>query len=442
LFLGLVLLWAAVHPGVRAFLANGFHSQETGYVHLQGTERWAANLGRYIATLFNLPITGYPTSWPMELTPFALGAVALLLAGIGISLPAAPSDQPSDPLSMGRVAAVSAFLALPPLVLDTALIGHWAPYYVGLAGIGGALFIGAALSRLPRGASMGVLALFLLLGVQCRGVDSPTEVAFSERNMLQASHALRFLEGRFRELRPTMPRGAELLISVGQSGTLGIFQTIHEGKAPRVWYHDPTLNPLPPEQRTGHTPWLLFRTTPVMSVAEIDPDSVTYRWSGTVGPFPEEISGPVRAFARGTAACGQTDHAVRILQRLQTLPPEKIHAYDRRLTAMVLLSGGREADAAQVLNTTPSYPRLETLRMVKKLLLEPTNRAHMDSCVFRAFGISLQNPQDVRDLLRMFWADRQLEETARFAARLQSLSPGDSESIAILRAMKYTQRAR
>jgi len=305
--------------------------------------------------------------------------------------------------------------------------------------------MGTLLSRLPIGAAAGVLALFLLFGVKCRGLDSP-QVAFSERNMQMGGRAVRFLEDRFKELRPRMPRGAELLISVGQSGTLGIFQTIHDGKAPRVWYHDPTLNPLPPEQRTGHTPWLLFRTTPVaeidpdglpvMTVVEIDPDSLTYRWSEAAEPFPEEISRPARSFARGTAACGDIGRAVRILQKIQMRPPEALHAYDRRLAAMALLSGGREAEANEILESTPAYTRTETLSMVKKLVLEPTNRARVDSCVYRAFGVSLQNPEDVRDLLRMFWRDGERREAARFATRLQALVPGDNESAAILRATR------
>jgi len=123
LFLALALAWGAVHPGVRLFLVHGPRSQATGYVHLQGGEHWAPYVGRYLATLFNLPITGYANTWPHELTPFAWAAVALLLSGIWFGRSAALHSA-SQPVPMGRLVAVSALLALPPLILDTALIGH------------------------------------------------------------------------------------------------------------------------------------------------------------------------------------------------------------------------------------------------------------------------------------------------------------------------------
>ena len=428
----LVALWATVHPGVHAFLAHGIRNETTGYVHLQNPGNWAAHIGRYLLILFNLPVTGYPDAWPRELTPFALGAAAILLAGLWIGVSRIPPDRPAESAPLSRIGALAALLVLPPLVLDTAMVGHWAPYYACLPGIGGALLLGVMLSKLPRGISMALLALFLLMGVRCRGIDSP-DLAFTERNMVAGSRAVRIVEKRFRQLRPTMPRAAELLISVGATGTLGMFQTIHQGQAPRVWYGDPTLDARPPEQWKGGTPWLLFRTTSFLGVAEIEPESLGYIWAGEIEPDQDEIARPIRAFARGAAACGLTDQAVRILRKISSLPPDSMRDYDKRLTALALLAGGRESEAAQILARVPPFPRLETLRMVKKLLNEPTKRPQVDSSVFRAFGLSEDDPHDVRDLLRLFRADGEMQQAAYFAVRLQRLVPGDPESAGILR---------
>lgn len=434
LCLGLIALWAAVHPGVHAFVTHGFRSAATGYVHVEHPERWAMYLGRYLLTMFNLPLTGYPTTWPADLTVYAFMALALLLGGLWIIRPAFPR-RPASPerISAGRAAAVAALIAVPPLALDTLLVGHWAPYYVSLPGIGAAILMGVLLSRISDGRAAVCLSLYLLLGVSCRGIAA-AELAFTERNFVEASRAVRLVEARFRQLRPTMPRGAEILLSVGTTGTLGVFQTMHQGQAPRIWYGDPTLLVLPPEQRTNRgKPDLLFRITQVLSVAELAPDSLGYRWAGGIEPLTQDITGPVRAFARGTAASGDPDRAIQIFRKLTTLPPESMHPYDQRLIAMVLLSAGRKAEAEQILQTTPAYSQEISIEMAMKLLKEPTRRAAVDSSIFIAFGLSMQDPTVVREIMRRLQADGQFEQAAHFARRLQALVPGDKESAALLR---------
>jgi hypothetical protein len=386
---GVAALWAAVHPGVHAFLTHGPRSAATGYVHLQGWGHAPLHVLRYLLVLFNVPLTGYPSAWPGDLTPFAVMAAAVLLMGLGLGVGAgaAPEMRVSEPISLGRVAGIAALIAVPPLLLDTALIGHWAPYYTCLPGIGTALLLGTALSKIPRTVAVLALAVFLLSGVRCRGIDAP-ELAFTEANTVRGSQAVRIVESRFRDLRPTMPHGAELLISVSASGTLGIYQTIHQGQAPRVWYGDPTLDARMPEKRQGGRPALLFRTTSLLSVLEIQPDSLGYRWSGETAPDPLEIAGPIRSYARGSAACGRIEEALRILGDLCDGDPDTLRMYDQRLTALALLAGGREAEAQAILDRTPAYPPNVTAAMIRKLLVEGTGRAAVDSNLYRAFGMS------------------------------------------------------
>lgn len=429
---GVTALWAAIHPAFRAYAAHGIRSEAIGYVHLQSPEHGALWIGRYLLLLLHLPVPGFPTIWPGDLTGYAAASVVILLVALEILVPKLPPERPPGPVAFSRIAALAALLVLPPLVLDTLMVGHWAPYYVCLPGMGGALLMGALLSKVPRGIAALCLALFLLLGVRCRGIDAPDALAFTESNMVRGSRAIHTLEARFKRLRPSFPKGSELLISVGASGTLGIDQTIRRGQAPRVWYQDPTLDARSPEERLRTGPLLLFRTTTDLTVAEILPEKEDYHWEGVVEPDVEEIVAPIYSLVRGTAACGDVEGALRILKMLRSLPGTEGH-YEDRIQAMVLLGNGRKEEAARILATVPPYPRQLTLRMVIKLMDQPTRRERMDSSILPAFGLSEDNAQDVRDVMRQARADEKPWRAVDFATRLQRLLPGDAESAEVLR---------
>ena len=382
---GVALVWAAVHPGVRAFLQHGIRSEATGYVHLQDPGQWPVQGLRYLLLLVHAPITSRPVVWPEDLLNVAVAAVAVLVVGAWIGLGGA-SRPAQEPASLPRTAALAGLMAL-PLPLDVVLIGHVAPYYTCLPGIGFTLVLGALLSRLPRPVSVVVLAGFLLMGVRSRGIETPDQ-AFTEANMVHASEAIRTVEKRFQESRATVPRGTELLISVGATGTLGVNQTIQQGQAPRLWYHDPTLVAHQPERMEGRRSELLFRLTSDLTVVAIEPRSLDYRWTGDIEPGLNEIGGCIRAYVRGAAACGRTDHALQVLDSLSSVMPESLRIYNRHLRAMVLLAAGRRAEAESILARTASFDPELTARMMRKLLREPTGRAAMDTTVYRAFGMS------------------------------------------------------
>jgi len=99
----------------------------------------------------------------------------------------------------------------------------------------------------------------------------------------------------------------------------------------------------------------------------------------------------------------------------------------------VLFANGRKEEAARILATVPPYPRQLTLRMVIKLMDQPTRRERMDSCILPAFGLSADNAQDVRDVMRQAREDGKPWRAVDFATRLQRLVPGDAESAEVLR---------
>ena len=64
---------------------------------------------------------------------------------------------------------------------------------------------------------------------------------------------------------------------------------------------------------------------------------------------------------------------------------------------------------------------------------DPTARADLDSCAYRAFGISTEDPEAMRHLMRLFGEVGYRAQAEHFAHRLQRLSPGDSEADGVLR---------
>ena len=433
-YLGLVVLWAAVHRGVHVFLAHGFSSAATGYVHAQSPETWPLKAGRYLLHLFNVPWTGHATGWPRDLTPYAIVGLGLLAISLWVGLRAADRSATASPrISTGRAVALAALLALPPLALDVALVGHWAPYYLALPGLGGALLLGVLLSRSSFPFVALVLSGYLVLGVWCRGVADPETLAFTEENFLAGSRATRDVERHFKTLYESLPPGSHLLVSVAQTGTLGVAQTMHQGQAPRIWYGDPSLETLHPMQRRDATrPQFLFRVMSDLHVLEIDPDSIRFRSSGGTQPHPDEVGRTIRSYARGIAATGESDRAVRILERLGHVDGGLLYDYDLRLAAMIRYAEGRVVEAETLKARSPLIPREFAIDMVGKVFAEPTD-PKIDSCAYWAFDVSPTDTSAVARLMRLFRDGGYHDQACDFARRMRQLAPRDAESIEILR---------
>ena len=435
LYLGLAAVWGAVHRGVQAFLAHGFSSVTTGYVHAQSPESWPLKAGRYLLHLFNVPWTGHATRWPSDLMLCGIVGVGLLAVSLWLGLRSADRGATATTtISTRRAIVLAALLVLPPLALDVVLVGHWAPYYLALPGLGAALLLGVLLSRSSIPIVTFVLSGYLILGLWCRGVADPETLAFTEENFLAGSRATRDVERNFKGLHESFPPGSHLLVSVGQTGTLGIAQTLHQGQAPRLWYRDPSLETLlPQERRDSARPQFLFRVMSDLHVLEIDPDSLRVRSSGGTQPHPDEIGRTIRSYARGLAATGESDRAVRILERLGQVDGGLLYDYDLRLAAMIRYAQGRFVEAETLKARSSLIPREFAIDMVGKVLAEPTADSAMDSCAFWAFDASPTDTSVVARLMRLFRDGGYRDQACVFARRMRELAPEDTESVEILR---------
>ncbi|RPJ32762.1 MAG: hypothetical protein EHM35_11190, partial [Planctomycetaceae bacterium] len=281
---GLALAWAASHPGIRELVSKAFVGEPYAHVGFKNVALFEHQTTRYLLTLVNVPITGAETPWPMERTGYGVAALALALGSLWLrsSVTRPPTTlMKGPPLSLHRVALLADLIVIPGILLQALLLNRWAAYFVCLPAVGTSLLIGVLFARVPLAlASLGVI-ICMGLGIWCHGIGVSGGGILTERSFAEASRAIRDVERGFRKLRPTLPRGSQVLASVAASGPLGIHQTIHDGQALRIWYGDPTIRTLRPERRLAGPPAeFLFRITSSREVVEIDPDRGTYRSSG------------------------------------------------------------------------------------------------------------------------------------------------------------------
>jgi hypothetical protein len=425
-YAALILAWAAIHPGIHSLLGRGLHAEATGYVGLEHPDRWGRYFVRYLGTAWNVPITGTATAWPAELTPWLIAALIVLVVGLPIAgVWRRASIASGQPVPTGRLVVLGLLLTVPALLLPTFLVRPWVPYLAAPAALGASLLLGVGLNRAPAGVAPVVLALFLALGVWCRGITIPGELVWSEPVLVDASQAIHRVESNFRTLRAGMPRGAQALVSVAQTGTRGINSTLVGAQALSVWYDDPSLKTTRPELRKGGAATdLLFRVTAGLDVVEIDPDQCLYR-STSVSLDPNDIGRPIVSYARGVAASGDAERSVRILELLARHDQGEFRSYDLRLAAMVESWAGNEREAARLLAAADTLPREIALDLMARVFGDPTARADLDSCAYAAFNISPDDPDALRYLIRRFRDVGFTAQAEHFEARLRRIAPAD-----------------
>jgi len=439
---GLALAWGLLHPGIRLFFRTGFFVHERpGYLGFRNLAVTMLNARRYLVTLFNLPATGWATRWPWDRA--VVGAAAACISVLGFLLVRRAEERSDSRFPVWRAALIGILLAIPMLVLPSLIIQRWVAYYACLPALGMALFLGVLLARAPAAAVCAWLIAYLALGTWSRGVVDESGAMMTEQSFVAGSRAIRDLERGFRTLRPTLPRGSEILVSVASSKMVSIYGMLIKGKAPRIWYNDPTLQILTPETRLAGAPGeYLFRVTPARDVVEIQPDRIGYR-SSRGQPEPEdELRAPIRSFARGLAASGETDRSVEILERLAEGDPNPTKSYDLRLAAMARLDAGERALADSLRLAAAPIPREYALDAIAKVKAEPTRRAELDSCAYWAFGISANDADAVRYWMAMFFGSEYYPQARDFARRLQALVPGDPESAEVLRRLELERTGR
>lgn len=405
LYGALALIWTLVHPGFRSLMNHGFQSGGTGYLGLEQPQRWVSYFVQYLATTFNLPITGPTTPWPEEIAPFGVVALLVAVAWFWATRRSRLQKATVGNLPLNRATWLALSIAIPLLVLPSVLVRRWNPYFVCLPAIGIALLAGILLARASVRLAVIVLAAYITFGIWSRGMEVPGGLVFTEQDCISASQAAKKVEHGFRSQRPSLPVGSQALVSVTTTGMLGIYGILIDGQALRIWYGDRQLaTRLPERRRPGAPADHLFRVYYDLDVAEIDPahqgafPSADYEVSNVGYEHWLDDRRTIRSYARGLAASGETDRAVDILKGIAVTDSGQIGQYDLRLAAMALLADQRGAEAYRLLDGMTPFAKGRALDLIAKLLREPTESATFDSCAFEAFGLSRTDPEAIRYL--------------------------------------------
>ncbi len=434
----LVVAWAAAHPGVRRLLAGGMESDNPGvaYLTIQSADRWGS-LGKGVATLFNVAIPGAGTVWPEELNTTLLIAAALVVIGVWKAWRA--PDGSGSRVSTTRVVAWALLLAVPPLLLISVLVHNWQPYYLALAAIGTSMLLALALSRLPWAAAAGVCLVFLCLGIWCRGMDLGSEV-LTERNLRPPMDRIRKVEAAIRARIPRMETPTHVYLSVYTPKDPAVPLHLFRFQALRLWYRDPSIDTMRPEWRRPHPPSEhLAWVAPDLSLHEIDTQTLAAR-PLAADSSTYEYGATLRAYAQGLAATGNIDRAIQILLSMYA-PDGYVAALNRRLAGALLLSDGRDRDAASLLSETQSIAREDAILAATEFLANPSRR-DIDGPVLQSLGVSPADTAAVRAVMRTLALQNRRDATIRFARRLLGLKPGDWEAEALLRWLRQGSEAR
>jgi hypothetical protein len=379
-----VALWAAVHPGIHQMV--GGRTTTIGYVGVQSSERWGIHLGRYLMTLLNLPPWGLTATWPDDRALYGFAAVAVMIMGLWYGERDRRGTTAEGP-SLARVGLMSTLLVVPSLLMPVVLVRYAAPHLTCLAATGVAMFLGPVLAKQSRLVVGVALAAFVLLGILSRGVRNGGDWIATESSMIQASEAARDVRMNFQRLFPTIPKGTQVVVSIGPIGR-GVQSALVDGQALSLWYRDPTLRTLMiRDRRTGAPSEVFVRVTSGLDVITIDPDHFEVRSSLGAKPDLGELKRPVMNYARAVAAAGDTDRAIRIMENLNRGESGDLDVFTRRLTASMLIASGRRREADSVLVATAPFPREVALNLVASLQADASPSGRLDDAAFEAFGL-------------------------------------------------------
>ena len=429
----LALVWAIAHPGIHSLAARGFQRSASSYLGVTQPERWAGDLARYAMTLVNIPPVGFITTWWNDRLAFGLLALAILAAGILYLDRNSPSEPNPKRVPLRRIAFLAAVFGAPTLLAPIVLVRHWAAYFACIPAVGLAIIAGPVLARHRTAVVVGVLAVFLACGIWYRGTRSEREPAWTEWVFADAARAANLVRANLKTVLPTLPPGTQVVASISSTGVQGIYSTLLDGQALRVWYADPTLTTITTQtRRHGAAHEVLVRIAAGLDVIAIDFDTGQVRTTarGRTDIVETELGRPILNYARAVAAEGNTARALRITGALAYSPTSEIYA--RRLAAMILLAAGRQGEAATLLKATPALPRPVALDFVWTMLKEASYDERLDEAAFPAFGLSASDPETIRWVVRAFRRDGLWKQAAWYAQRLLTLAPEDRESVDVL----------
>jgi len=418
-------LWAAFHPGLRILLSRSFLSGTHGYIGVDNSGGMVF-LFRGVLTLMNLPTTFSGIASTQVLLGFlAAVAVAAALSRFR-ERPAAPSELGRP--SRIRLLIFSVLLGLPPLLLTSGLVKHWAPYYSCFPALGATIGFATLVDPLEHRWRALVMAAYLGMGIIWRAVPSESGI-ISEPSLYQVHESLRQVERRFKQLDSRFPPNAIAYVSVGAVGPGSVYAHIHRFQALRIWYWEPTLATLRPEEHRRGGPEFLFRITPDLRVVEIRPEEHRYRSPGGKIPYAE-YQRTVRTYARGLAASGGASRAADILLHM----PERdslAAVYDRRMAAMLLLAGGQNERAQEILDRTPAMPREPALNALARMLTATDLKSFDVSYALVAFDFRPDDQDALRALMSSLYRGRYFLQANALANRLLQIDPNDAGAIGV-----------
>ena len=430
-FGALVGAWAAVHPGIHVLIARRFESAGStlGSLTLSGADRWGS-MARGLATLANLPVVAPSTMWPSELTGLCVGAAVLAGGGVWLLHRKGRAIEAASPF---RVSILGALLTFPAILLISLLVKRWQPYYIVLAAIGSSIVGGYFAAKLPRFAAALLLVGFVVLGVWYRGTDLGSGIP-TERNMRPPSDRLKIVEAGFRRLFPSMNGPMDVYLSTQTPDTRDVPFHLIRFQVLRAWYRNPEIETIHAERRRPHA----HAEKLVWISADLHVHGIDLRTlEATSSEGPADSVGyaaTLRAYAQGLAASGESRRGEEILLGLKE-GDEWYAAYNRRLAAALMLADGRKAEAEAILRDTPSFQRQDAIAAASELLANPPRR-NLDAAVLAAMGLSPEDPETLREMMRGFATRKYPDATIRFARRLLQAKPGDPEAEAVIRILQ------
>ena len=266
-------------------------------------------------------------------------------------------------------------------------------------------------------------------------MEQVVELLSKEPNFAIVNTALRKVESGFRRLYRVFPEGAQVILSVQARGAGSIYTHMYTFQVLRVWYRDRSIYTVRPEARkSGDHPELLMVITRDRDVIDLDPLTLRARSASGRDPDYEPCERAIRAYATGLAGSGATDAAVRILLHMPEVSAGLANVH-RRMAATFLIADGRNGEAQAVLDSTVTLPRGIAIADLGAVLAEQPPGRVFDDAALRAFAISADDADAIRQITRWFAENHYADAGLRFAHRLQRLMPGDREADGVARRM-------
>lgn len=431
-YLALALAWAGTNPKVHALIAHGTATGSGGYVGLDNP-RGLENLRRMAFAIVNMPERVDGIQPMADLERILPGAVVILLialwAGTRTVGPKPGRDQgirPRGSRHPWRVIFLGLLMAAVPALATAFSVKHWAPYYACIPAMGISLVSALALARLDVRTAASLTVLFLAMGVLCRESDDGGRFGQCERTWSAYSSDVKAVEAGMTFLRPTLPPGAAVYVSIHLPIERRIHSNLLAYQAPRAWYGRSDIEVRPAgrfDPRAG--PSVIFWISPSCEVFEIAYPSLRVR--SRQRPVYDDYQRAVRLLALGVFRAGDVEKASSMILDMDE-PDPATRSFDRRLAAAFCLAAGKNREAAKAIRGLPPVDRLEALHDLVALLGPAGPRENLGPAALQAFGVPVDDPEIWRCLMHAFLSAREIEPAWRMARQIRALLPNDMEA--------------